>query len=343
MKIAICRNPKIWNHPDFIRLTDNIAQACERKKLYYEFVDPYSSDAISQLGKFDVVIWFIQNFLWADLMEARSVLNAIERIGKKVFPNQSTNWHFDDKIAEMYAFQSINAPIPDSFVFYSQETALEFFKGSKFPIVAKLRCGSGANNVRLIKNYTQAERYTKKMFGKGVNPSPSLLFKATSKAKSSHDWKITISRLKKLPQFLYTRRQSKLMPNEKGYVYLQEYIPDNSTDYRVKVIGNHCWAFQRKVRKNDFRASGSGDLIFDNKKIPLKIIETSFQVSKALDLQCIAFDYIHDKRTDEYKIVEMSYGFGYDEFEAHNGYWDNSLTFHQETFSFYDWIIESIL
>ncbi|WP_287621076.1 hypothetical protein [Parabacteroides sp.] len=343
MKIAICRNPKIWNHPESMLFLDNIALACEKQGVKYEYVNPYSSDILSKIREFDAIIWFIQNFLWADLMEARSILNAAEQMGKKVFPNRATNWHFDDKIAEMYAFQSIDAPIPKSNVFYSKESALEFFKNAQFPVVAKLRCGSGANNVRLLKNYTQAKRYTKRMFGKGFNPMPSLLFKATSKAKSSHNWNTFISRLKKLPQFLYTRSRSKLMPNEKGYVYIQEYIPDNTTDFRVKVIGDHCWAFQRKVRKNDFRASGSGDLIFDNNNIPLKMIETSFKVSKSLNLQCIAFDFIHDKRTDEYKIVEMSYGFGYDEFEAQNGYWDTSLTFHSETFSLYDWIVESIL
>ena len=39
----------------------------------------------------------------------------------KTFPTTDGNFHFDDKIAEMYAFQSVNAPIPKSWVFYIEE------------------------------------------------------------------------------------------------------------------------------------------------------------------------------------------------------------------------------
>ena len=39
----------------------------------------------------------------------------------------------------------------------------------------------------------------------------------------------------------------------RGYVYFQDFIPDNQFDTRVTVIGNRAFAFIRKVRPGDFR------------------------------------------------------------------------------------------
>ena len=95
--------------------------------------------------------------MYADLLEARNILRVAERMRIKVFPNQNTIWHFDDKVAEMYAFQSINAPMPDSWVYYSLEDTIQYLKKkASFPLVAKLRCGSGASNVKLLKSESDA-------------------------------------------------------------------------------------------------------------------------------------------------------------------------------------------
>ena len=335
MKIAICQNKSMWNHPDSFT-TDNFIERCKERAgegVEFEIVDPYSTDIIEKIKEFDGVMWNFQNYLWADTLEAKNILHAVERMGKVVYPDHPTAWHFDDKVAEMYALQAVGAPIPESNVFYSKETALEYFKSCKFPVVAKLRCGSGSNNVKLLKNFAQAKKYTRKMFGRGFSPAPSLLFKAKSKAGSAHDWQTFKARLKKLPTFLYTRRHAKMMPRERGYVYLQEFIPDNTVDYRVKVHGDIAWAFMRRVRKGDFRASGSGDQIYDNSAIPQKLIEIAFDTAKKLNLQTIAFDFIHDKRYDTYKILEMSYSAGHNDLACDNGYWTRDMKFHTDHFN----------
>lgn len=335
MKIAICQNKNMWNHPHTFSANNYIERCKERAEegVEFEIVDPYASDAINIIKEFDGLIWNFQNYLWADTLEAKNILHSAERMGKVVFPNHSTAWHFDDKVAEMYALQAVGAPIPESNVFYSKETAMEYFKSCKFPVVAKLRCGSGSNNVKLLKNFAQAKKYTRKMFGRGFSPAPSLMFKAKSKAGSAHDWQTFKARLKKLPAFLYTRRHAKMMPRERGYVYLQEFIPNNDFDYRVHVCNGHSWACMRKVRKGDFRASGSGDLIYDSQSVPKHLIEKAFEVAEALKLQCVAFDFIHDKRDETFKILEMSYSFGFDKEDGENGYWTRDLKFHSDFFN----------
>lgn len=335
MKIAICQNTSMWNHPDSFSTNEYIERCKERsgEGVEFEIIDPYATDFIEKIKEFDGVMWNFQNYLWADTLEAKNILHAVERMGKVVYPDHSTAWHFDDKVAEMYALQSVGAPIPESHIFYSKETALEYFKSCSYPVVTKLRCGSGSNNVKLLRSYSQAKKYTRKMFGRGFSPAPSLLFKAKSKAGSAHDWKTFKARLKKLPVFLYTRRHAKMMPREHGYVYLQEFIPDNDFDYRVHVCNGISWACMRKVRKGDFRASGSSDLIYDSSSVPEHLIEKAFAVAEALKLQCVAFDFIHDKRDDIFKILEMSYSFGFDKEDGENGYWTRDMKFHPDFFN----------
>ncbi|MFI3305485.1 MAG: hypothetical protein R3Y68_03090 [Rikenellaceae bacterium] len=317
-KIGICQNLDMWNHEG--GSTESYIRYCIDNNLDYEVIDPYANNSIEKFKECGYVLWNIQNYLWADLLEARNLLLSVERLGVKVFPNHNTNWHFDDKIAEMYAFKSINAPIPQSWVFYSLDSTTTFLNEAKYPLVAKLRNGSGASNVKLLKSKSQAMRYAKRMFGKGFDPSPSLLYKAYSKAQSSYSWDTFISRVKKIPQFLYTRSRAKMMPIEKGYCYFQEFIENDGYDIKVVVIGDKLSFLARNVRSGDFRASGGGDFYYDKSLVTKNIIESAFQTADKLGLQCVGFDYVVNKSTGQGLIIEMCYGFDFAVIYDANGY-----------------------
>lgn len=319
--IALCKNDRIFKHSG--NWNNAFITCCEHMHIPYEVIDPYKPDIITQLDRFDVLIWPIQNYVLADMMEARSILRVAEQKGLKVFPDQNTIWHFDDKIAEMYALQSVNAPIPRSWVFYLLEDCINWLeKETEYPLVAKLRCGSGSNNVKLLKTREEAVRYARRMFGKGYDPSPSLMYKAYSKAQSSRDWKTVISRVKRIPEFLNTRRHAKQLPIEKGYCYFQEFIPNDGYDIKVAVIGDKLSYFARRTRKGDFRASGGGDFYYDDSLMTEHIIRSSFEAARALDLQCMGFDYVMDNCTGLGKIVEMCYGFDQLALAGASCYWN---------------------
>lgn len=318
--IAICKNDKMWNHFDSWN-TEYIAY-CKQNDIPYQIVNPYHSSFIEEIDNYSAIIWNIQNYLWADLLEARNILRIAEMKGINVFPNQYTSWHFDDKIAEMYAFQAINAPTPKGWAFYNLDDTKEFLKQERYPLVAKLRCGSGASNVKLLRSESQALRYARRMFGKGFDPSPSLLYKAYSKAQSSRNWKTFISRIKKIPQFLYTRSHAKQMPIEKGYCYFQEFIENEGFDIKVVVVGNKLSYFIRRIRVGDFRASGGGDFFYDKRFITQQIIDSAFTTADKLGLQCVGFDYVVDKNTGQGLIIEMCYGFDYKAIQDAEGYFN---------------------
>ena len=268
------------------------------KDIEWEYLDPYRSDIVKVMDNYSAILWHYTNFSNSDLMEAQNILDIAERKGLKVFPNHNTGWHFDDKIAEMYELMRVDAPIPKSWVFYERDRCEKWLKTkAKYPIIAKLRRGSGSNNVKMIRNSTEGIKYCRKMFGKGISPSQSLIYKTYSKVQSTRSIKMLVERAKKVPKWLVARRYSKGMPDERGYCYFQEFIPNNGYDIKLVIVGNKCSFLNRWVRKGSFTASGGGDLFYEKQKVPDNAIKTAFETADRIGSQCMGFDYVVDKRT----------------------------------------------
>jgi len=299
---------------------------CKQNQIDFEIVNCYDFEIIHKLKKFDILLWHFDHASPKDILMARNVLYSAEKMGLKVFPNFNTCWHFDDKVSQKYLLEAINAPFVSSWVFYNISEAHTWLKNEAvYPLVAKLRRGAGSYNVKLINSFSQAKHYCRIMFGKGVLPTPGYLADTKNKFIVAGNLSGIVNRLKKAPGFYKMVKDGrKSFPKEKGYVYFQKFVPGNTHDLRVTVIDNKAWAYRRKVRKNDFRASGSGIIDYDMKMIPEKVIKDSFNVARALGSQSIALDYVQCSNSD-YKIVELSYG--YVSIVVYNcpGYWNQNL------------------
>ena len=316
---------------------------CEKNNIDYKIVNAYDSGIVEQVKDCDAFMWHHSHINYKDALFAKQLLFSLEMAGKKVFPDWRTCWHFDDKVGQKYLLEAIGAPLVPSYVFYTKKEALDWINKTSFPKVFKLRGGAGAANVKLAHTATEARKLVRKAFGKGFTQYNSLV-------NLKDRWRLyRIGKtdfkdvLKGVIRLGYKPDFAKMHAPEKGYIYFQEFIPNNSTDFRVKVVNGNCWAFQRSVRSNDFRASGSGHLVFDNQQIPQKMVLSAQETAKKLQLQSVAFDFIHDKVNDTYLIIEMSYGFGFDENEMCNGYWDCKGQFHNEQFNPFDWMVEEVI
>ena len=117
---------------------------------------------------------------------------------------------------------------------------------------------------------------------------------------------------------------------EKGYIYFQDFIPDNEFDTRLFVIGNRCFGGLRYNRKNDFRASGSDSFHFAPELFDLDFVKLAFDISKKLQTQSLAFDFL--QHNNEYRLVEISYCFPANGFNERYGYWDQNLKWHEESY-----------
>ena len=330
MKVAIYKDSQRVTHST--NWANVWADYCQDNNIDYEFLDLFRCDPIEKLKDFQILLWHFDQYNHAEMLEARSILFSAKKMGLKVFPDYNDIWHFDDKIAEMYLLQSINAPIPKSYVYYDYKFVKRAVDEGNFifPIVAKLRSGSGSHNVKLIKTKRSLWSYASKMFSKGINPAPSIFYKTTSNIRSSHNKQQFLNKMKRIPEFFRTLSNARRLPREKDYVYLQEFIPNDGFDMKVVVVGDKCTFIVRPVRSHDFRASGGGEVFFDKKYFNKQVIESAFKVADALGSQCMGFDYVVNKETGEGMIVEMSYGFSHQAVMTSNGYYDRDLNWHDE-------------
>ena len=129
-------------------------------------------------------------------------------------------------------------------------------------------------------------------------------------------------------RFVIPEYDGKFIQKEAGYVMFQEFLPENTFDIRLIVLGNRCFGIRRFNRKNDFRASGSGMIDYDHTQIDKRAVQTSFDVAKKLGTRLIALDFIFDQQHIPV-VTEMSYGFTVEAYDSCPGYWDAELHWHE--------------
>jgi len=310
--------------------SDRWIEYCTEHGVDYTLVNCYESDIIRRLASTDALLWHWTHASPEDVLCAARVLRAAEALGLTVFPNTATCWHYDDKVAQKYLLEAIGARLVPTYVFYDRGSALEWIAGATFPKVFKLSRGAASHNVRLVRRAAAARRLAKQAFGKGFKPVAGLLRDAGTKARKHRAKRDVLATLKRLPGTMANlRRVRRAMARERGYVYFQDYLPGNTSDTRISVVGKRAWGYRRLVRKGSFRASGSGVMDYDPGGVDLECVRMAFRVTETLGLQSAAFDFIFDA-AGRPQIVEMSYAFGLAFAPNVTGYWDPGLEWHDE-------------
>jgi glutathione synthase/RimK-type ligase-like ATP-grasp enzyme len=315
---------------------------CERENIPYKRVNCYASDIVDQVMDCDALMWHHGQADQKDVLIARPILSALEHSGMKVFPDFNAAWHFDDKVAQKYLFEALDIPAVPAQVFVSRNEALSWVERVDLPKVFKLRRGAGAAGVRLVRDRKQARRLVRRAFGRGFaiyNPWDSL-------KERFYKWRLgifpAIEILKGLGRFIYPPRYSKILNRERGYVYFQDFLPNNDHDIRIIVIGDRAFGIRRLVRPGDFRASGSGRITYTREDIDENCVELAFQATDKLGSDCVALDFVYD-RQNRPLILEVSYGFVKEVYDSCEGYWDRDLNWHAQPFDPYGWMVENVL
>lgn len=333
MKIAI--------HSTSGSFSDQWIAYCQEHNILYKIVNCYDSSLIRQIEDCDALMWHHSQCNSKDIIIAKQILFSVQQTGKVVFPDFNTAWHFDDKVGQKYLLEAIGAPLIPSHVFFDKKEAFDWLSQTNFPKVFKLRGGAGSENVKLVKNRNNARKLIKKAFGRGFRQ-----YDAWSNLKERlrlfqlgkiNLWNLT----KGLIRLGYEPEFSRIIGWERGYVYFQDFIPDNNFDIRVIVIDDKAFAIKRMVRKNDFRASGSGHILYEKEHFEDSTIQLAFEIADKLKAQTLAFDFVFDN--GKTKIVEISYAFAKECYYSCPGYWNNNLIWYPGPFDPYGWMVELML
>lgn len=298
MKIAI--HPDDYTHPSQPVHADasspRWADALEQAGHEVKWVDVRRPDILDQIAGCDGFMWRWAHFGGMARI-AKRLLPVIENeLGLCVYPDQKTCWHYDDKIAQAYLLKAAGLPVPQTWVFFDREDALQWAEHASYPLVIKLSSGAGSSNVQLVDDRHAAARWIERMFSTWQT---SLEDDVASIGKRAVHAAKTLA-TGHGPSHLAADREP-----QRGYALFQEFLPGNDFDTRITVIGNRAFGYRRMNREGDFRASGSGLLRFEPDDIDLAAVRLAFATARTLGTQSVAIDGL--KRGPQWVLAEVSY------------------------------------
>lgn len=334
MKIAI--------HHEKVGFSSQWIEYCKANNIPYKLVNCYKSDIIQQMDDCDGLMWHYNQNEYKGFLCARQITNSLELSGKKVFPDSKTSWHFDDKVGQKYLLEAIKAPLVPSYTFYDKKEALKWCNTTTFPKVFKLRGGASSENVKLARTKSAGKKLVNRAFGRGFDllDRYSLLKDSFWRIKRDRNFPAVIGLIKSIGRIFVPTELEYFLGKDKGYVYFQDFIPQNTYDIRIITIGDRAFGIKRMVRKDDFRASGSGLNIYDASQVDLNCVSIAFETSAKLKVQNMAYDFIY--QNGEPLMVEISYAYCHI-YRNCPGYWDREMNWHEGKFFPEDFIIENFL
>lgn len=267
-----------------------------------------------------------------DIKIYESIFNIAHRhFNIDCFPNYEMYWQYEDKIKEYYLLKSHGFPVIDTHIFWNYSHAYGFLKQTNFPVIAKLPKGAASSNVVMVNSIEEGEKIINQVFTKGVK-SKGLDSKTNltslRKTGGKNYFKSRIRSILLNTGILKDKADYPEWQIQKDGILFQKYLPDNYYDTRVVTVGNRVIAARRFVRKNDFRASGGDNMDTNPDKIDPRFLEIAFTISNKLNFKTMAYDFMYGE--DHTPLIsEISYSFPHWAFHSCEGYWDESLTFHQ--------------
>ncbi len=302
------------------------SEALERRGVAVVRVDFRGPDIVDRIRGCHGAMWH-----WfhspQDKRAAPNILSAVEfGLRLPVFPNFATRWHFDEKLAQHYFLAALDVPRVPSRVFWSRDEAMAHLRACRYPAVFKLSVGAGSVNVVRLDTREEAEAVVSRMFDGGIASYTLTRGDAEDPAAARGGGNFR-QRLADAVRYAAGGTYPQLPPGavrERGYAYVQEFVPGNLHDIRVTVIGNRAFGFIRRNREGDFRASGSGLIDHDPANIPPEAVRIAHDVSRNSGFQSMAYDFLVSDRGLPL-LNEISYGYVSAAVRDCPGHWDRDL------------------
>ena len=149
--------------------------------------------------------------------------------------------------------------LPDTLVTTSRQEA-EGYTGP-FPVVSKANEGASSVNVRIIQDMDSYRDHIAQIWGNGIRVS---------------------------------RCADKTFTTQRGYIYLQRFIPHEIT-YRVNIVGNHVAIFERhNYPDRPVSQTGNTDNVMDLTPMHESLLDYAWGVADTIGSRFVALDILDD-------------------------------------------------
>jgi glutathione synthase/RimK-type ligase-like ATP-grasp enzyme len=147
-----------------------------------------------------------------------------------------------------------------------------------------------------------------------IKPASGAMSKGVSKAETIDEM---IAKAKKISRSFNLRHDTKELLRKLKYrstykkesffrskFIIQNFIPGLENDWKILVYGNKCYVLYRGNRKNDFRASGSGNFVF-REDLPVGLLDYAFSIKEHFNVPHISLDIGFDGRL--FHLIEFQF------------------------------------
>ena len=297
MKLGILKNEFDEGHI-------NWEKACQKNKIECKIIDLTSNSWLEEVetGDFDGFLTCpsARESLYKKLYDERIyILN--KTLNKFVYPNYDEISLHENKKYLSYWLKANNIPHPKTFIFYSLNNAVDFFKNKKLPIVAKMNIGASGKGVRIFRETTDVLNYLKEAFSKGIRQSwgPNILM---------GDYGNRIISILKNPKRIIrklTIYKKNYLETQRGFVIFQDFVK-HDYEWRVVKIGNSFFG-HKKVKTHD-KASGTKGIIYDLP--PDDLLDFVDHLCNKFNFNCMAVD-LFENPYGGYYVNELQCIFGH--------------------------------
>lgn len=192
----------------------------------------------------------------------------------------NNNKAFMELIRRGFEFEGIRSL--SSFAFGTLEELKRLKLLLSYPIVLKKSSGAMSTGVFLAKNEKELFKKVKKLSKAGLYRS-------------------------RIKDYLRKYKHRGYVPDSphRSKFVVQEFIPGLDSDYKVLIFGKRYFIFERPTRKNDFRASGSGNqnYIYGSKvECPSGMLDFAQEVYESMDVPQLSIDIAFDGK--QFYLIE---------------------------------------
>lgn len=296
--------------------------ALQRRRVAYRLVDLLNPGWREALTGCDGLMWRAAHSPFDRQWGPRVLYTLATYLDLPTYPSIADFWHYDEKVSQAYLLAALDLPTPRTWVFSALEPALAWAQTTTYPKVFKLSIGTSSLAVRKVDHAAQAEALIRRMFCRGMHlgewlekpPLRARLRRAAARLKR---------RVLRQPWATPVGHWHWAAAVQVNYVLFQDFLPGNTFDTRITVIGARAFGYRRWNRADDFRASGSGHNDYDPAEIDRACVVAAFGAARALGTRCMAFDFIYDG--DQPVITEISWTFVPSYVQRCPGHWTPDL------------------